>query len=82
MLLLLLLRFFVFLNYNQNELAEKSAGYCGADMKALCSEARLLAVRRYMYLQYKGKLHVARSSRTWCASVEFVDNHWFGCCKS
>lgn len=31
---------------SQDELAELTAGYCGADMKALCSEATLLAVRR------------------------------------
>ncbi|CAN0562537.1 unnamed protein product [Ectocarpus sp. 12 AP-2014] len=30
----------------EDELAELTAGYCGADMKALCSEATLLAVRR------------------------------------
>lgn len=30
----------------QDELAERTAGYCGADMKALCAEATLLAVRR------------------------------------
>lgn len=30
----------------QDELAELTAGYCGADMKALCAEATLLAVRR------------------------------------
>ncbi len=29
-----------------NELASKSAGYCGADLKALCTEASLLAMRR------------------------------------
>ncbi|XP_054900311.1 ATPase family AAA domain-containing protein 2B isoform X1 [Poeciliopsis prolifica] len=29
-----------------NELAEKCVGYCGADIKALCTEAALMALRR------------------------------------
>lgn len=30
-----------------SELAERCEGYCGADLKALCTEASLLAFRRY-----------------------------------
>lgn len=45
----------------QDELAQLTAGYCGADMKALCSEATLLAVRRYGTSQESLHLLFART---------------------
>lgn len=30
----------------QSEIVQRTAGFCGADVKALCAEATLLAVRR------------------------------------
>ena len=35
------------------DLAEKCVGYCGADLKALCTEASLQAIRRRVPEIYK-----------------------------
>lgn len=39
-----------------SELAGLSVGYCGADLKALCAEAALHALRRYVRVRMQPKL--------------------------
>ncbi|KAJ7412148.1 ATPase family AAA domain-containing protein 2B [Willisornis vidua] len=58
------------------ELAEKCVGYCGADIKALCTEAALIALRRrypqiYMSSQ-KLQLDIFREARRTVPSIVYM----------
>ncbi|CAM9878639.1 unnamed protein product, partial [Ectocarpus fasciculatus] len=58
----------------EDELAELTAGYCGADMKALCSEATLLAVRRRYPQIYASEEKLLLDAK----SVKVTRSHFLG----
>ena len=54
------------------ELAEKCVGYCGADIKGLCTEAALLALRRrYPQIYETNKKLVLNTKEIKISSIDF-----------
>ncbi|CAM9884431.1 unnamed protein product, partial [Hapterophycus canaliculatus] len=58
----------------EDELAELTAGFCGADMKALCSEATLLAVRRRYPQIYASEEKLLLDAK----SIKVTRSHFLG----
>lgn len=54
------------------ELADKCVGYCGADIKALCTEAALFALRRrYPQIYKSSKKYVLDMNEIKISAVDF-----------
>ena len=54
------------------ELADKCVGYCGADIKALCTEAALFALRRrYPQIYNSNKKYVLNTNEIKISAVDF-----------